>query len=196
MSRVCVSTGRQAFVCQTSELTPARLPRPGQARQPSATWLNTRIWGGWNSCSPATVTPEASRRCTAHGVRLTPVANRGRWLCGPVWEAPRTLKEATRNTAVGRWAVAAARAAVATGDALEATPRGLTRPAGSAAADRCVVGRAVGCGAGTRVCPGLGGGVESGAVAGAASGWGRVASRGTGTAAGSRVVCGPEPGRP
>src|SRR6478672_1719108 len=153
MSRVCVSTGRQAFVCQTSELTPARLPRPGQARQPSATWLNTRIWGGWNSCRPATVTPEVSRSRTAHGVRVTPAANRDRWLCGPV-------KEATRNTAVGRWAVAVARAAVATGDALEATPRGLTCWAGSAVADRCWAGRAVGRGAGTTVRPGLGGGAE------------------------------------
>src|SRR6478672_3761976 len=168
MSRVCVSTGRQAFVCQTSELTPARLPRPGQARQPSATWLNTRIWGGWNSCRPATVTPEVTRSRTAHGVRVTPVANRGRWLWGPVWEAPRALKEATRNTAVCRWAVAVARAAVATGDALEATPRGLTRWAGSAVADRCGVGRAVGGGAGTTVRPGLGGGAESGAESGAA----------------------------
>ena len=35
------------------------------------------------------------------GDEVVPVANRGRWLCGPVCEAPRVLNEATRNVAGG-----------------------------------------------------------------------------------------------
>src|SRR6478735_2278300 len=166
MSIVWVWTGCQVPVRQITELTPPRVPSPGQACQPVATLLNSWICGVWNSWRPATVIPALSRSCTAHGGR---VAYCGRSLPGPVWEAPSMLNDATRNAAAGRSGLEdAVGDGLAEADALVACAEWWARFAVLSARAAIVEGDGVG-GAEVSVCPELSG-CAAGAACAAAAG--------------------------